>query len=129
MTNAEAEAEQIRTLERERLRAMVAGDVERANQLHAEDFQLINPVGRTYTKAEYMGDIASGEIDYHIWEPEDIAVRLNGDIAVVRYRALMEIAVGGREMPSRRLWHTDVYQRRDGQWQVVWSQATSIQEP
>ena len=128
MTNAEAEADEIRTLERERLRAMVTGDAERAGELHAEDFQLVNPAGRTYTKAEYMGDIASGEIDYHIWEPETIAVRLNGDIAVVRYRAEMEITVGGREFPRRRLWHTDVYERREGQWQVVWSQATGIQE-
>ena len=128
MTNAEAEADEIRTLERGRLRAMVARDVERAGELHTEDFQLVNPVGRTYTKAEYMGDIASGEIDYHVWEPEAIGVRISGDLAVVRYRAEMEISVGGSEFPRRRLWHTDVYERREGQWQVVWSQATGIQE-
>jgi hypothetical protein len=24
-------------------------------------------------------------------------------------------------------WHTDCYRRRDGRWQVVWSQATRIE--
>jgi hypothetical protein len=27
---------------------------------------------------------------------------------------------------SLHAWHTDVYERRDGRWQVVWSQATTI---
>jgi hypothetical protein len=36
------EAEVIRTTERERLRALVAKDMEVARQLHAEDFELVN---------------------------------------------------------------------------------------
>ena len=27
---------------------------------------------------------------------------------------------------ERRFWHTDIYELRDGRWQVVWSQATRI---
>lgn len=120
-----AEIELIRTTERERLRAMVEADMDVANQLHADDFQLINPVGMAFSKEVYLGDVASGFVDYLIWEPEtEIDVRLNGEMAVIRYQALMDIVVGGGEKETLHLWHTDTYEKRDGRWQVVWSQAT-----
>jgi hypothetical protein len=122
------DVEAIRELERERLRALVAADLARADELHADDFQLVNPTGRTYTKAEYLGDIASGEIDYRVWEPGEIAVLSGADVAVVRYEAEMEIRLAGELRPRQRLWHTDVYALRDGRWQVVWSHATRIQQ-
>ena len=127
--NIGGEEEQIRELERERLRALVAADMERASELHAEDFQLINPAGRTYTKAQYLGDVESGAIDYRAWEPGEIAVLMESGIAVVRYQAEMDLVLAGQPFPRQRLWHTDMYVLRDGRWQVVWSQATRIQQP
>jgi ketosteroid isomerase-like protein len=127
MTGTDEDA--IRQLERERLRALVSADMDRAADLHAEDFQLINPAGRAYTKAEYLGDIASGEIDYRVWEPGEIAVLLQSDVAIVRYQAEMEICLAGKLRPRQRLWHTDTYVLRDGRWQVVWSHATRILQP
>ena len=127
---AEAEAglaDLIRTTERERPRAFVGADMDLLERLHADDFQLINPGGGALTKAEYLGGVASGEIDYLVWEPDaEIAVRLYGETAAVRYQADTEIVVGGERIVVRN-WHTDLYELRDGQWQVVWSQATSIQ--
>ncbi len=120
-------ADSLRTTERERLRALVAADVSRARQLHAADFQLINPLGGALSKEQYLGEIASGQVDYHFWEPDSIAVRLYGDAAVIRYSSQLEIVVQGRHIPRQRYWHTDVYERRDGRWQVVWSHATGIQ--
>ena len=58
-----------------------------------------------------------------------MAVRVQGTMAVVRYQARIEIALGGHALPSLRCWHTDAYELRDGRWQVVWSQATEIQGP
>ena len=129
MDSSDVESDQIRELERERLRVLVAADIDRAGQLHTDDFQLINPAGRSYSKSEYLGDVAAGVINYHVWQPETIAVRLHGDAAIVRYQAEMEITVAGQSFPLQRLWHTDVYERREESWQVVWSQATRIQQP
>jgi ketosteroid isomerase-like protein len=125
----QAEAEIIRATERERLRALVAADVARARQLHADDFQLINPLGGVLSKEQYLAGIDSGQLNYLFWEPDSIAVRVYGDIAVIRYQSQLEIVVLGRHIPRQRYWHTDLYERRDGQWQVVWSQATGIQAP
>ena len=117
--------ERLRSTERERLRVLVAGDVERAAQLHTEDFQLINPLGGALSKEQYLGGIGSGQIHYLYWEPESIAVRLYADVAVIRYRSELEIVVKGHHIPRQRYWHTDLYERHGTQWQVVWSHATS----
>jgi hypothetical protein len=55
-------------LERRRLRALVAGDPEAAEQLHADDYQLITPSGATLSKHEYLDAIASGELNYRAFE-------------------------------------------------------------
>ena len=119
------EAEAIRQLERERLGALVNADVQRARELHSEEFQLVNPRGETLTKDQYLGGIESGQLDYLLWEPvSPIAVRLHGDAAVIRYRARLEIVVDGQRVPEAQYWHTDSYEKHAGNWQVVWSQAT-----
>jgi hypothetical protein len=121
----ERDAELLRSTERERLRALVTGDVDRAGKLHTEDFQLINPLGGALSKEEYLGGISSGQIHYRYWEPEAIAVRVYGDVAVIRYRSQLEIVVQGRHIPRQRYWHTDLYERHGAQWRVVWSHATA----
>lgn len=123
-----AEAEHLRATERKRLRALVEADTTVADQLHADDFQLVNPLGGSLSKEQYLGKIASGMINYLVWEPDEIAVRMHGELAILRYQAQMEIIVGGQKSPLNRLWHMDAYEKRDGRWQVVWSQATEIRQ-
>ena len=121
------DADVLRQLERERLRALVEADMKRARELHAEDFQLVNPRGETLTKDQYLGGIESGRLDYLLWEPvSHIAVRLHGDAAVIRYRSRLEIMVDGQRVPEAQYWHTDSYEKHAGKWQVVWSQATLV---
>lgn len=119
--------EAIQATERERLRALVAKDMTVARQLHADDFQLVTPGGTPYSKDEYFGGIALGEVNYLIWEPDSpIEVRLYGEGAVIRYQSRIEGIMGGEHFALDHYWHTDSYERRDGRWQVVWSQATRI---
>ena len=126
--NAQAEADELRGVERERTRALVEGDIEVARRLHADDYQLISPTGSVLSKPEYLGLVASGDIDYLEWEPEAIEVKLFGSAAVIRYRAPLRIVVkAAPNAPSGRFWFTDLYEKRNGQWQIVWSQATQTQ--
>lgn len=124
-TGEDRDAELLRSTERARLRALVTADLERAGQLHTEDFQLINPLGGALSKEQYLGGISSGQIRYLYWEPESIVVRLYGGVAVIRYQSQLEIVVQGRHIPRQRYWHTDLYERHGGQWQVAWSHATA----
>jgi phage baseplate assembly protein W len=122
-------ADLIRETEHQRLRALVAAEIELANSLHSDDYQLITPSGQTISKQDYIGGIASGDLVYRVFEPaSDIAVRLCGNAAAVRYQARIEVRFSDQS-DSGLFWHTDIYEKTDGRWQAVWSQATRIRTP
>lgn len=98
-----------------------------AEALHAEDYELITPGGATYTKRGYLDGIASGELRYQVFEAASpVRVRVEGDTAILRYEVRIDIGFGPGDHDAGRFWHTDYWERRDGQWQAVWSQATRI---
>jgi hypothetical protein len=119
--------EALRATERERLRALREADMAVAERLHADDYQLIPPTGATWSKREYLDVIASHRLTYQVFEPiSSIAVRVSDQMAAVRYRAQFEVSGPSGATDSGTFWHTDIYEKRDGHWQVVWSQATRI---
>ena len=126
--NAQDRADQLRAIERARLRSLVDADLATARRLHADDFELITPVGGTLSKEEYLRRISSGELDYLEWEPVEIRVKLYGDSAVIRYQAHLRVSVKGSAGRPVTFWHTDLYEKRKGQWQIVWSHATQVQQ-
>ena len=117
---------EILATERARLVALASGDADAAKAFHHPDFQLITPRGIPLSREQYLDEIATGRLRYVSWEPEDIAIRQIGDVAVIRYRARIEMDSDGARMPGFTCWHTDSYERIDGRWLVVWSQATTI---
>jgi len=120
-------SDQVRAVEHARLRSLVDADMKTADLLHADDFQLISPLGGKLSKEEYLGAISSGNVDYLLWEPDTIEVRLYGDVAVLRYKAQIQIKVkSAPDAPQGQFWHTDLYEKVNGQWKVIWSQATQI---
>lgn len=124
------DAEHIRELERQRLRSLVDVDLDTARRLHSADFQLINPAGAALTREEYLGALESGQLDYVAWEAGDITVKLFGNAAVIRYRdKQFDVNSGNNVVHRGPMYHTNVYERREGQWQIVWSQASGVIKP
>jgi hypothetical protein len=124
-SNDEAIKESIRAIERQRLQSLVEADMETARRLHADDFELITPSGFVYSKDSYMDEIQSGVLDYRVWNPAEIKVRLYGNEAVIRYEDTgFEVLERGKLVWSGGVRHTDLYEKRNGQWQVVWSHAS-----
>lgn len=116
----------LREAEQARLRSLVAADLSLAERLHADDYELITPGGATMSKRAYLDGIRSGDLDYAVFEPvSDIRVRMYAEAAILRYRVRIEIDIGGAR-DEGTFWHTDAYEKRGGQWQAVWSQATRI---
>lgn len=101
--------------------------MEVARKLHADDFQLITPLGAVFSKEEYLGAVAAGHIHYLVCELDSpIDVRTYGTVALIRYRAQIEIEVQGQRYARAPYWFIDAYEWRDDRWQVVWSQGTGI---
>ena len=110
-----------RALEVARTRALVDRDLAVIEALHAPEYELITPAGRSFSRAGYLALIAAQPF-YASWEHGAMQVRRSPAMAVVRYQARLGF-------PSGKVvacWHTDVYERRGEAWQVVWSQATGI---
>jgi Domain of unknown function (DUF4440) len=86
---ANADTETIRATERERTRALVSGEVEVARQFHADDYELITPLGVVLAKEQYLGAVAAGDLQYLAWDIESpIKVRMYGEVALIRRAAL-----------------------------------------
>ena len=124
--NSGLEAERVREAERERLRALVSADMAVARTLHADDFQVVSPLGLTASRDQYLGYVANGTVDYLRWEPGPITVRLNGPMAAIRYKSTVDMIARGERRPIREAWNTGLYEHRDGRWQIVWFHATEI---
>lgn len=122
----EATVSEIASIERDRLGALVRRDIDRAAELHADDFELVTPSGRVLSRIRYLEAVRSGDIAYAAWDPREIDVRLHGDVAVLRDPAEIAFVVGGAPGAARRYRHMDLCERRDGRSQVVWSQATRV---
>ncbi len=110
-----------RALEIRRTRAIVERELEEIARLHAPEYELITPAGRSFSRARYL-ELIKAEPFYAGWEHGPMAVRNSAGMAVVRYQARITF-------PSGRVvhcWHTDTYELRAGEWLAVWSQATEL---
>jgi hypothetical protein len=125
---AQSTTDQLRAIERERLRSLVEADMATANRLHADGFELIDPRGVTHSKEQYLRSVASGDLNYLAWEPEEIRIRMCGNSAVLRYQAHLRVSVNGSPGRSVTFWHTNLYEKRQGQWQIVWAHATQLND-
>jgi hypothetical protein len=124
---AQSVADEIRATEGERLRSLFNGDMDVARRLIADDFQLVTPLGALFSKEQYLGGIAAGHLRYVFFEVDSpIDVRTYGEVVLIRYRAQAEVEVQGQRYARAPYWFTDAYERRDGRWQIVWSQGTGI---
>jgi hypothetical protein len=121
-----SEADRLRAIERTRLHALVVADTTTARRLIADDFQAINPGGGVLARDDYLDSIQAGDIDYLVFEPvSPIAVRLSGDSASLRFEVNFDLVVAGTRL-THQAWITELYERRQGHWQLVWEQATAI---
>jgi len=122
---ASSPAAQVRTAERTLLRATVDGDTQTAGTLLAPDLQLINVTGAAGTRADDLATIG-GQVDFVKLDPiSPITVDVHGSIAVARVKLHFKVAAGDLTLDHKG-WITDVFEQRQGRWQVVWSQSTAI---
>lgn len=91
-----------RALEARRTRAIVERDMETIEALHAPEYQLITPSGRSYSRTSYL-DMLRAAPFYCAWEHGPMDVRVSAGMAVVRYQARIALA-SGRLVEC---WHTD----------------------
>jgi ketosteroid isomerase-like protein len=93
----------------------------------AEDFTFTNPFGEVMTKAQRIGEIKPGGIQFDSYTVDDVKVRVYGDTAVVTNQITLS-GKRGDQVLSGQYRGTSVFVKRGGTWQVVAAQSTRIPE-
>jgi hypothetical protein len=92
----------------------------------AKDFQAVPPSGDPLARKDYLGAVAAGVIDYLVFEPVSrIAVLRSGDSASLRYKVSFDLVAAGTRV-THKGWITELWERRNGSWQIFWEQVTAI---
>jgi Domain of unknown function (DUF4440)/Protein of unknown function (DUF3224) len=122
---ASSSAAQVRAAERTILRAYVNADAHTLGALLAPDYQQIDVTGTAETRADTLANVGGG-VDFVTLTPvSPIAVRVHDDSAVARVELAFKVVARGQTLKHRG-WNTDLFERRHGHWQLVWTQTTAI---
>ena len=120
-------AEELREIENQLVAAWVAGNPSVHERVLSEDWSVIDAQGRIRNKTEVLEEMfrpgereISGRID-------EVNVRPYGDWAIVTGKTYVAGRYEGNEI-NVTLRFMDVFRRTEGNWQVVASQATLLNE-
>jgi ketosteroid isomerase-like protein len=123
-TAADVERE-VRDADAERVRALLENDFPALEALLADDLTYVHSNGHLDTKSSYIEGLRSGASRYLSMDMADVTVRALGDIAVVNAKFDARVLARGTEVnPKPRV--LIVYAKRDGRWQMIAWQSTSI---
>jgi ketosteroid isomerase-like protein len=103
--------------------AMVAGDIDKLNQIYADNFATVGSDGKLYTKKDLIADFESFHDKLDWFENGPIDVQVFGDVALAQGSVKEKRSRNGKDTSGQFLWQ-DVLQRRAGKW-LVWRSAAA----
>ncbi len=115
----------VRAADAARIKAFMAADRTALGALLGEDLTYTHSSGRLDGKAGIIDAITSGKTQYHSIVPEEVSVRIFGDVAVLTGRAAVNVTNDG-QLLDLKLRFISVYVKREGRWQFVAWQSTRI---
>lgn len=116
----------VRALELARGQALIHADTVALSRMIAGEFVEISRLGTLRTRAANIGDIASGDLKLTSVRYDSLTARIYGEVAVLQ--GIADNTGSFRGFPfSGRIRYTRIFVRRDGRWQAVAMQQTSIQ--
>ena len=116
--------QELRQLNDEWVKALVRRDSETLERIMADDFVFAYPLEGD-DKAQFIGDVVSGDLLVEYLNRENVTVRIWGGTAVLTGRDSAKWHYKGRGFSGNyKIVH--VYSRRDERWQLVAVQACPI---
>jgi ketosteroid isomerase-like protein len=88
----------------------------------------IDPAGATFTKAQDIANVKSGNFKLAAFKLDDVKVQVKGEMGVVTGRNTIKATYMGKDI-SGSYRFTDVFVKRAGRWQAISTQATAIAPP
>ena len=102
-------------------------DVAALDHIYADDIMVTAPIGICVDKPAVMDEIrrAAAQAVVGRYDKDDLKVRAYGDTAVSSYRMTAWATVEGQEI-KRALCITNVWMKRNGNWQIVSRHTASL---
>ena len=113
--------------EKDFAKAVVSNDAEAIGKFLADDWVIIDPDGGIIDRARFLGVIKSGMLTHDLMESEDVKVRSYGNCAVLSALTKTKAKFAGQEIVTQER-ATDIFVKRDGRWQCVFSQLTTFKK-
>ena len=105
--------------------AMVHVDIDKLNQIYADDFITVGRSGKVITKADLLTNFQSFHDKLESFENGPIDVQVFGNVAVANGSVSEKRIRDGKSVDGEFLW-MDLLEKRGGKWQVVRSAASRI---
>ena len=118
-TVIQSDNEALTALNRDYIHSVQHGDVQRFDEILAQDFLCSNPDGSLVDKRGFLAQTAQ-PVTISGLAIEDVRVRILGDVAIIHARTSYTTASG----EHRNGRYTDVWARRDGTWLAVSAHVT-----
>lgn len=110
----------LENLFREINRAMVDQDIDTLEVLLAKEMSLIHMTGYVQPKAEWLADIASGQMSYFSSTHEKVEeVSIEGNCAKMTSYDLVEASIWGSARHTWRLKMEVHFEKKENDWKIV----------
>jgi len=125
-SNDSAVIESVKQVERDMGDAMVAVDIDKLNQIFADDWATIGiSSGKIITKEKVLNDFKSGKDKLVAYALGPMDVQVFGDVAVAHGGVTEKRIRDGKDDSGEGVW-TDIFEKRAGKWVVVRSVSDSV---
>lgn len=121
---ASNDAQVIHAMYHSMYRFMIERDVERLGTLLDESFVLVHMTGRRQGKQEFLRCVADGTLAYYDEVEESCPVRVDGDVAQLVGKSLVDASPFGTRRSTWRLEQEITLVKRDGRWLMTRSVAS-----
>ena len=115
----------IKQLERDMGNAMVAGDIDKLNQIYADEWATVASSGKVVTKGSLLSDFRSFHDKLEWFELGPIDVQVFGNIALAQGSVKEKRTGNGKDTSGQFLW-MDLLEKRAGKWVVVRSAGARV---
>jgi len=105
--------------------AMVAVDIDKLNQIFADDWATVDSSGKIFTKASLLSDFESFHDKLEWFENGPTDVQVFGDVAVAQGSVKEKRSRNGKDTSGQFLW-MDLLKKRAGKWAVVRSAGARV---
>ena len=105
--------------------AMVAGDVDKLNQIYADDWATVDSSGKIFTKEGLLTNFKSGKHKLLSFEIGPMDVQVFGDVAIVQASVTEKRIHDGKDISGQFVF-MDLLKKRGDKWVIVRTLGTKV---